>query len=87
MNLIRLLAIAVIFWLLYRLILTLLSKGRRPAADTSRPANDAAIATMVRCAHCGLHVPQGEALQNGDHYYCSKEHQEAAQRGEEGHGR
>jgi uncharacterized protein len=87
MNLIRLLAIAAIFWLLYRLILTLLAKGRRPAAaDKSRPA-DAAIATMVRCAHCGLHVPQGEALQSGDHYYCSKEHQEAAQRGEEGHGR
>ncbi|MCW8918517.1 MAG: PP0621 family protein [Gammaproteobacteria bacterium] len=84
MNLIRLLALAAIFWLLYRLILTLLSKGRRPAAsDTSRPA-DATIATVVRCAHCGLHVPQGEALKSGDRYYCSEEHKKEAGSGTSG---
>ena len=30
---------------------------------------------MVRCAHCGLHVPVGSALQDGPRWYCSREHQ------------
>jgi uncharacterized protein len=84
MNLIRLLALAAIFWLLYRLILTLLVKSRRPAAPAKSPPADAAIATVVRCAHCGLHVPQGEALKSGDHYYCCKEHREEAENGRTG---
>jgi len=31
---------------------------------------------MVRCAHCGVHVPQERALADGDHprWYCSAEH-------------
>ncbi|MDE2415988.1 MAG: hypothetical protein KGM60_14620 [Comamonadaceae bacterium] len=31
---------------------------------------------MVRCAHCGVHVPQGEALWSGGHGYCCRAHQE-----------
>lgn len=28
----------------------------------------------VKCAHCGLHLPQSEALKSHDHYYCCKAH-------------
>ncbi|HQR22363.1 MAG TPA: PP0621 family protein [Burkholderiaceae bacterium] len=38
--------------------------GRRPPAAQA----------MVKCAHCGLHVPQADALPSGDRYYCSEEH-------------
>ncbi len=74
MNLIRLIAIAVIFWLLYRLILALLSKARQPARRDSPPLEG----TMVRCEQCGLHVPQEQALIKGDKYYCCEEHRDAA---------
>ena len=29
---------------------------------------------MVRCDHCGLHVPQHEAIRAGGKVYCSEEH-------------
>lgn len=73
MNLIRLIAFAVIFWLLYRLILTLLSKASRPARrDTPQREG-----TMVRCEECGLHVPQEQALIKDGKYYCCEEHRDA----------
>jgi uncharacterized protein len=72
---IRLIAIAAIFWLLYRLILTLLSKAQPPAARRPPPAGGD---TMVRCAHCGLHIPRAEALIQGDRYYCCEEHRDAS---------
>ena len=30
---------------------------------------------MVRCAHCGLHLPIGNAIKDGADWYCSREHQ------------
>ena len=30
--------------------------------------------TVVRCAHCGMHVPQFEAHRSGNRMYCSREH-------------
>lgn len=29
---------------------------------------------MVRCAHCGVHLPQNQALQAGKHWYCNQDH-------------
>ena len=74
MNLIRLIALAVLFWLLYRLILTLLSKARQPTRREPPPLDG----TMVRCAQCGLHIPQDQALVKDDKYYCCEEHRDAA---------
>lgn len=75
MNLIRLIAIAVVFWLLYRLILALLVKTKRPAVkqQTRQVDND----TMVKCEVCGLHVPQSEALEKSGKHYCCEAHRDA----------
>jgi uncharacterized protein len=40
--------------------------GQRPAARASEE--------LVRCAHCGLLLPRGEARQAGGAIYCSEEH-------------
>ena len=32
---------------------------------------------MVRCAHCGLHVPASEAVAAGDRCYCCEAHRAA----------
>ena len=50
-----LLAVIVLAWVLF-------FKGRRKPPSAGRPGADAPIATMLACAHCGLHVPKAEAL-------------------------
>ena len=46
----------------------------RPAPALKQPQN------MVACAHCGLHLPQADAVTDGEnHYYCSAEHRSLAQ--------
>ena len=34
--------------------------------------------TMVHCEHCGVHLPQSNALGWRGHYYCSQAHLPAA---------
>ncbi len=44
-----------------------------PAAGSGRkPALEGEL--MVRCARCGVYLPDSEALAGGDHRYCSAEH-------------
>lgn len=37
------------------------------------------MGVMVRCHYCQLHLPQEEALQVGEAYFCCEAHQRAAQ--------
>lgn len=47
------------------------SKPARPAAGTAKPAAE----EMVRCAHCGVHLPRRDALTGGaSGLYCSEAH-------------
>ncbi|WP_312940307.1 PP0621 family protein [Stutzerimonas balearica] len=69
MGLLRLLfwiaIIAAAVWLWRRVF-------RKPPAGNAQ----AAEVTMVRCAHCGVHVPQSKALRAADAWYCSQAHLE-----------
>ena len=40
--------------------------GRPPAVDQPE--------SMVRCAHCGIHLPRSEALMTNGETWCSSEH-------------
>jgi len=33
-----------------------------------------ASTTIVRCEHCGVHIPKEEALYVDQQYFCSEEH-------------
>jgi uncharacterized protein len=33
---------------------------------------------MVTCGHCGLYLPQTEAIVEGDRYFCCAEHRQRA---------
>ncbi|MGE5115291.1 MAG: PP0621 family protein [Betaproteobacteria bacterium] len=48
------------------------SSGRRSAVRRPPPAGK--IEDMVRCAHCGLHLPRGEALPGRGGLYCGEAH-------------
>ncbi|HUW25865.1 MAG TPA: PP0621 family protein [Gallionella sp.] len=32
---------------------------------------------MVCCAHCGVHLPKGESIQDNGQFFCSAEHRDA----------
>jgi len=46
---------------------------------SSRPASRRGpqAARMVQCAHCGVYIPENEALPRGDRFYCSAAHLQA----------
>lgn len=54
-----------------------LAKGFR-RKDTARPAAEGVPEKMVNCGHCGLYLPQSEAVREGDSYYCCAEHRRLA---------
>jgi len=73
-QLLRLVIILIGVWLVIQII-------RRSFASSSRPRTvKPPMAKMVACAHCGVHVPESEAFQNGDRFYCSREHLNAIRR-------
>jgi uncharacterized protein len=66
----RFVFLALAIWLAIAIIRQLLSHPQpRRQQRPSLGSHD-----MVRCRHCGLHVPRDEAVSNGDHHYCSEKH-------------
>lgn len=53
--------------------------GNRKKPETRKDSAPATPANMVSCAHCGLHLPQEEAVKGENGLYCSTEHRAAAQ--------
>jgi uncharacterized protein len=35
------------------------------------------VEDMVRCAHCGVHLPRSESILAGGKFFCSAEHRDA----------
>ncbi len=58
--------IALVFWLLRSYRKNLEGGGKRQSAGE--------IESMVRCAHCGMHLPRGESISAEGEFYCSVEH-------------
>jgi uncharacterized protein len=57
-----LLAVAIYWWL------------RRSQSDRNEQSRDPKIEAIVKCAYCGLHVPQSESVFDRGHYYCDEKH-------------
>lgn len=74
MNLVRLIVIALAVWLLLKLVKRLFSGDSQPEQKKREK-----IASMVKCAWCELHVPEGEAIKGNKGYYCSEAHKEQAE--------
>jgi uncharacterized protein len=57
--------IAAAFWLWRRFTRPAPRRPQDPA-DSAQP--------MVRCEHCGVHIPRIHALPKDQHWYCSQAH-------------
>ncbi|OGA33741.1 MAG: hypothetical protein A3F75_13995 [Betaproteobacteria bacterium RIFCSPLOWO2_12_FULL_64_23] len=66
--LLLILAVLAVWWL---------AKGFR-RKDAARDAPEAAAEKMVTCGHCGLYLPQSEAIGEGDRFFCCAEHRRLA---------
>lgn len=68
------LVVLLVWWLLR-------SRSRKPRE--TRPSRNARSAqAMVYCGHCGVHLPQAEALFFRGSYYCDETHRVASERRE-----
>jgi uncharacterized protein len=73
--LIVLLVVVIVGWLLVG------RATRRGAVRKEGPGRPALEAEdMVACAHCGVHLPRGDALVDGTTVYCSDAHRVAGPR-------
>lgn len=70
---IRLLAIALFFWIVIVLVRNYFKRAARVRQQPGQPTR---IGTMVRCELCGLHVPESEAVKKNGQYYCSLQHRD-----------
>jgi uncharacterized protein len=53
-------------------------RARPASAGAARTASAGVVEPMARCAQCGVHLPQSEAVAVGGRTYCSVEHARAA---------
>ncbi|MHB0991420.1 MAG: PP0621 family protein [Burkholderiales bacterium] len=57
------LIVGIVYWRL---------RYRVPAAPRTSAAKP--VENMVRCTHCGMYLPSGEAIGNESAWYCSESH-------------
>ena len=69
-RLILILALAVAVYLLLRPPRAI----PRNAGPSGRPEVAPPAEDMVRCVHCGVHLPMSEAIMARGQYYCSEAH-------------
>ena len=66
----KILLIVVVFAAVYFIVRGYARSLRaEPPARSSKPEED-----MVRCRHCGVHLPRGESVSRAGDQFCSEEH-------------
>jgi uncharacterized protein len=68
MRTIIILIAVVIVVLAARRLLATPRRGNKPQIKSGQ---------MVQCAHCGMFIPETEALSDHGHHYCSPAHRDA----------
>ncbi|PKO93245.1 MAG: hypothetical protein CVU16_05160 [Betaproteobacteria bacterium HGW-Betaproteobacteria-10] len=67
-----------ILFVVIALVWSFWKKQQNPPAPKN-PANpDAATQKMLVCAHCGVHFPEGDGVDDAGKAYCSEAHHRAA---------
>ncbi|GAB3475087.1 PP0621 family protein [Azotobacter salinestris] len=64
-----------LFWILVIIaVIWLWRRLTRPASPPAAKSGAEPPKPMVRCAHCGIHLPREEALAEDSLWYCSQAH-------------
>jgi uncharacterized protein len=66
---------------LIAVVVYLIVRGfRRPTGSTVNSAKGPEGERMVSCSHCGVFLPQSEAVTSGGQHFCCDEHRRLAGR-------
>lgn len=76
MGLIRLLLVILLIWVAWRLLRGVIT-GSGNSPQNSNPGSNPT--RMVKCSQCGVHLPEQEAIQRDEHFFCGRPHLEAWQ--------
>lgn len=68
MPMFRYLFIVLAIWIVAMIIRHMIRQNRSDKPQLAEPTQ------AVRCKHCGLHIPEKEAVHSGKDYYCSEQH-------------
>ena len=49
-------------------------RGYRRSLMRDKPRERRAVEDMVRCAHCGVHLPRSESRMTAGKFFCCEEH-------------
>jgi len=64
-----------VYWLIK---IRLSEKAKHHEDDTNEESNASkSLEEMVRCAHCGVHLPRSESITSHGEFFCSDEHRSA----------
>ncbi|MDF1629010.1 MAG: PP0621 family protein [Alcanivoracaceae bacterium] len=74
MGLIRLLLVAALIWLVWRVLRqTLLGAPREGGKTHNQPPQSQ---KMVRCDWCQVHTPESQTVRLQEHHFCSEDHRQ-----------
>ena len=74
-GLTKILLLIICFALVYWILKSYKNKIQRRAGNSPVNGED-----MVRCTHCGVHLPRSESLASGQSFFCSVEHRRLHQK-------
>lgn len=76
MGLIRYLLILLVFWALWFLAKNWLRK-QELREKARKGKTQISSGKVVRCKHCEVHLPEQDALRDGDDWFCTQAHKQA----------
>jgi uncharacterized protein len=66
---IRLLFLLLALLVIYFIVRHFFRQGRAKRVEVKKEVD------MVQCIHCGVHLPESEAIYDEPNFYCCEEHQ------------
>jgi len=79
MGIVRLITVAAIIWLVWfffkRFQQNMLE--RKKTSEHQNKKKTDTVSNVRKCAVCGIHVPESEAIAHNGRYYCSTAHKDS----------
>jgi uncharacterized protein len=73
-NLLIFVLVLILVWWARRALQKPRDQRRRSRHDASAGTDENTPERMLSCAHCGLHVPESEGVQEEGRFFCSEDH-------------